>query len=466
MTIRRQYSLPNCVLVLEGLTDAANFVGQSDVRPVLSILVNAECHIAGINPPLSGGREFIENLVKTVSSYAQEFLSGVHSYQSENRQSDWIELAKISSDVHRLKVYTKPNPEVLNGTKSQPKFTKAQSVPFQLDLTTVQLFDLVEAVDQLLADTQTLPDLGLQIVPVSKKNAISAKPLVERTAPVLLGGSSVAVAAIVFYLMPIPQVERPSTPTPTNPTQSQESPLNSQPPSTKSPTSANPQTSDLEVALNTAPEITEPQLLSALRRKVSEQIFQKLPKDTVFDESLIYRVGVDQKGAIVGYKAINSAAAENAQKTPLPSLLYIPVPGSNANSEPLAQFKVVFNTKGELEVAPWQQPVNNSNSHSEITDQNELDDLTQKLYDKINPLWVGTPPFDRNLVYRVTFTIDGTILDYEPINQAAFDYVRDTPLPNLYQPTKPTSTNTTTEESLGYFRVIFTPKGILQVSPW
>jgi len=38
----------------------------------------------------------------------------------------------------------------------------------QLDLTTVQLFDLVEAVDQFFADSQTLPDLSLQLTPVSK----------------------------------------------------------------------------------------------------------------------------------------------------------------------------------------------------------------------------------------------------------------------------------------------------------
>ncbi|NEQ26135.1 MAG: DUF4335 domain-containing protein, partial [Microcoleus sp. SIO2G3] len=45
MTIQRQYSLPNCKLVLEGLSDPAAPIDP--IRPLLSILVNAECHFSG-----------------------------------------------------------------------------------------------------------------------------------------------------------------------------------------------------------------------------------------------------------------------------------------------------------------------------------------------------------------------------------------------------------------------------------
>ena len=72
MTIRRQYSLPNCTLVLEGLSDGSA-ASQLDLRPVLSILMSAECYVTGLGEPLSGGREFFESLVRAVSSYAQEF---------------------------------------------------------------------------------------------------------------------------------------------------------------------------------------------------------------------------------------------------------------------------------------------------------------------------------------------------------------------------------------------------------
>ena len=73
MNIRRQYSLPNCTLVLEGLSDMNNPLDNN-----LSMVVNVECYFVTINQKLEGGRAFLESLVKAVSAYAQECLSGVH----------------------------------------------------------------------------------------------------------------------------------------------------------------------------------------------------------------------------------------------------------------------------------------------------------------------------------------------------------------------------------------------------
>ncbi len=74
MTIQRKYSLPNCTLLLEGLTEGTNNA-HTDVRPLLSmLLVNAECDFPNSNYPiLTGGRDFLESLVRAVSGYAQEF---------------------------------------------------------------------------------------------------------------------------------------------------------------------------------------------------------------------------------------------------------------------------------------------------------------------------------------------------------------------------------------------------------
>ena len=50
MTIQRQYVLPNCSLILEGLS--------TDDLNVLSVLANAEFKIIGVEKSLEGGSEF------------------------------------------------------------------------------------------------------------------------------------------------------------------------------------------------------------------------------------------------------------------------------------------------------------------------------------------------------------------------------------------------------------------------
>ena len=75
--IQRQYSLPNCTLILDGMDDPTQ-ANPMDLRPVMTLLLNAECHLGSGNGPIAGGREFFESLVTAVSLYAQEFLSKIH----------------------------------------------------------------------------------------------------------------------------------------------------------------------------------------------------------------------------------------------------------------------------------------------------------------------------------------------------------------------------------------------------
>ncbi|MEL7143333.1 MAG: DUF4335 domain-containing protein, partial [Cyanobacteria bacterium J06573_11] len=72
MTIRRQYQLPNCSLVLDGLSIDPE-PGNEDV---MSLLVNAECRISGLERSINGGYNFFAALVRAVSQYGQELLSG------------------------------------------------------------------------------------------------------------------------------------------------------------------------------------------------------------------------------------------------------------------------------------------------------------------------------------------------------------------------------------------------------
>ena len=212
MTIQRKYSLPNCTLILEGLSVSTNGAKSTDVRPLLSMLVNAECHISTTTTTskqsLTGGRDFFESLVTAVSGYAQEFLSKVDHSEAHNNESGLVQLQKIDNNRHRLIVQSGTKEQRLEGNGNKP--SQETGFPIEVDLTTVQLFDLVEAVDQFFADTQTLPDLSLNLAPAVKRNGGSM--LVKQAVPAAVGVSSLGLAAIAFFLVPIPEVERTTDP--------------------------------------------------------------------------------------------------------------------------------------------------------------------------------------------------------------------------------------------------------------
>ncbi|MEG4840397.1 DUF4335 domain-containing protein [Microcoleus sp. B9-D4] len=390
MTIRRQYSLPNCTLVLEGLSDGSA-ASQLDIRPVLSILMSAECYVTGIGEPLSGGREFFESLVRAVSSYAQEFMSGVHYPDRYGPNLGMVQLHRIDGNVHRLTILPA-------STGSATQIDQKTELSAKVDLTTVQLFDLVEAIDQFFADTQTLPELSLQLTPISRRYIKSAEPLAKRTLPAVVGVSSLALAAMAFFLVPVPEVQRQRDPVPqpnpagqnqgtANPGGSGSPNPNPTPPAdgllpgtqtpnaeSLSPTpipapqpdasplatpqsSTSPESTPTPVAEGLAsPEaaavpITDPGEIELLRGKLSQQIDGFVKDKPPVDAELVYRVSVAPDGAIVGYKPENSAAVDRSE-TPLSELLYKPV-GTRPPAEPLADFRVVLAPGGTVVVTPW-----------------------------------------------------------------------------------------------------------------
>ncbi|MEL4894122.1 DUF4335 domain-containing protein [Crocosphaera sp. Alani8] len=195
MNIQRQYNLPNCTLILEGLSNGVSSSDRIDPRPVLSILVNTECRFLGISQKLQGGSSLLENLAKTVSEYAQGYLSGIsHPIQSQSDE-DKINLESIpGQQLHRLTWY--PSSQTDN--------------PVEMNLTTVQLFDLVEAIDQFIADSLTLPNLTLQLKPLSRRYRPPDEPLAQRAIPATLGIASLAAVAFVLFFIPSPEIREPS----------------------------------------------------------------------------------------------------------------------------------------------------------------------------------------------------------------------------------------------------------------
>ncbi len=482
MTIQRQYSLPNCTLVLEGWGDAT-LVSQPDARPLMSNLVNAECHLVGEEKPLAGGREFFESLITAVSLYAQELLSGIRAVKpqaADGKQT--VELERLDETHHRLSV--RP-PDVEPGSGIAAHLTR------QVNLTTVQLFDLVEAIDQFFADTQTLPDLSLSVTPLSKRYVRSSEPMAKRAVPAAIGASGVALAAIAFFFIPTPQVRQPDNLVPKSNTTASAtgtpSPAASSPPSptasgspnpspgasaSASPSpgassAAQPDLTKLESTLTSALEISDPAEVATLRQQLTTKLDQAWKNRTTIPQDLVYRVGVAKDGAIVGYKPVNPAALTYAKQTPLLDLLYIPTSGSQApTSEPIAQFKVVFTSSGVVDVAPWKEAMASPlTGGTEITDAAQIKELQPKLYDQIDQNWKDKPTFKKELVFRVRVKPDGTIVDYKPNDQAASDYANATPLPKLGKPADDSDT-VNAQEPLALFKVVFQPDGKLEVSPW
>jgi hypothetical protein len=484
MNIQRKYSLPNCTLLLEGLSDITRAAQMQELRPELSILVNAECYLSGYNQPISGGREFFESLVRSVSSYAQEFLGNITHEQVHNHDSDLVQLHKIRSNQHRLIVHTE---RTETGLSNNPQ---ENNQPIQVDLNTVQLFDLVEAVDQFFADTQTLPELSLELQPIHTQSSGANQVLVRQALPATIGVSSLAAVAFAVSLIPSPQVRPPepksaetqsnnATSNPTTAPLASSTPLVKEaatiiPTSGATPEAANtpvvdttPPTKDLATILDQVPEITDASQLRALNRQVYNLIHPAWNNRSKLKQNLIYRVGVAADGSIIGYKAINRESNDQIEQTPLPNLLYSPAKRRIAN-EPIAQFRVVFTERGVLEVSPWLGYTKTPSVIGEkITNPQALRDLKQKLYSTIRQSWSVTPSFKKDLKYRVAINKDGVIADYEPLNQIAFDNFRETPLPQMFNAIYGSNVAApNNKEALAHFEVIFQPNGQLKVSPW
>lgn len=317
MTIQRKYSLPSCILILEGLSDA-NAQPPTDGRSLVSMLVNAECHFPNSQqPPLTGGRDFLESLVKAVSAYAQEFLSQVPHREARNFEQELVQVQKAEKNRHRLTVRT-------NETQTNANSANA---PISVDLTTVQLFDLVEAIDQFLADSRTLPNLSSAVVPVSKSNLASRQDMAKQAVPATIGLSSLAIAAITFFLVPIPEVQPPK------------------PAAQSSSQSSSP---------SPAPAITDPTQLEALNKKLYDQINNAWTTRATLDRDLSYQVVVSPQGAIVGYKPTDAIANEQIDRTPLRSLLKPPLTTPSPTPQPVAQYNVVFTKGGNLQITNWE----------------------------------------------------------------------------------------------------------------
>jgi hypothetical protein len=99
----------------------------------------------------------------------------------------------------------------------------------------------------------------------------------------------------------------------------------------------------------------------------------------------------------------------------------------------------------------------------EITNLEQLRSLAQQLQVQLNQTTIAEIAADPDLIYLVDVTEDGAIAMYQPVNQAAFDYINQTPLPTLLSVAESPQTEASQQESLARLQVIFQAGGTLAI---
>lgn len=187
ISIERQYLSPNCVLSLQGFTEEDD---NHQGIPIMSVLTLARCQIIGNSIVLQGGLTFVEHLLHAVSRYTQDLLSGLNHPVEFTDGSDFISLTNLTDKKRHLLVWQKQKDETDN--------------QLEWELSTVQLFDLLDTLDQLHQDPYTLPQLKDEMKPLSRRYRQSEVSLIEQSTPATLGFVGFALAAIALFYLPYP----------------------------------------------------------------------------------------------------------------------------------------------------------------------------------------------------------------------------------------------------------------------
>lgn len=461
MTVQRQYTLPHCNLILEGLSADAN-----DPLSPMAVLMNAECHLPGAtDATLAGGREFLDSLVTAVSRYGQQLLSGVPYPRATGAAPPLVEVKPGDGPYHHhMIVQQQPLGEPVSDVNALP--------PLDVKLTTVQFYDLMEAVDQLLADSQTLPDMKAQFQAVSRRLVQPTEPIAKRAAPAALGAAALAAAGLALFFVPPPEFE------PTRPESEASTPAQTSTPPETSTQAAGEAAggedtgaagADLTSAgddldrLEGAPAITDAATIALLQSDVTQRLQEAWADAPRPSGDLAYRMAVSENGDILGYRYENDLALDEVDNTPLPELTFVPVAGAEPVQERVAQFIATFTPDGEVVVEPTEAPTEADGAElppleQKVTDGDRIRELNSTLYDsilaKLEPLSASEA-----LRFRVRLTESGEVVGYEPVNAAAGLLANETPLPGLI-----TAADSTADQA--DFQVVFTESGVLEVNPW
>jgi nitrate/nitrite transport system ATP-binding protein len=156
--------------------------------------------------------------------------------------------------------------------------------------------------------------------------------------------------------------------------------------------------------------------------------------------------------------APNASPAPIAAASPASTAAASPAPIAAASPAPIAADATAASSATPKSATA---PTAATSATSGISDQAELDAIGQQLYAQIDQNWSTTPTFTESLTYRVKVKENGDILQFDPTNKAAKDFVKETPLPILQTPAGATASAEKTAE----FQVTFSPTngGVLEV---
>ena len=287
-----------------------------------------------------------------------------------------------------------------------------------------------------------------------------AEPIAQRSAPAVVGAVALVAAGLALFFVPPPTFEPSRLEDRT---------------ATESLTSESDPPEGVE-SWESAPAITDAVVLTTLRRQLRQQFQESWSTGSAPSEDLVYRVVVSETGDILGYKYENEAALEAVDSTPLAQIA-LPTPDPAAPRQAAAQFLARFTPTGEVEVDVWDpdlaaadEPPTVENTAPEAATSGVLDTLTNKITDgdrirtlnqalRVQISEADLPSTRTNLIYQVRLDSRGNVIGYEAINTDALLLATDTPLPDLIT-VRPAS------DDQADFRVVFTSRGVIEVSPW
>jgi hypothetical protein len=194
-----------------------------------------------------------------------------------------------------------------------------------------------------------------------------------------------------------------------------------------------------------------------IKRKLRRELNQEWTDRKGINSKLEYKVYTNSAGEIVKYEPKSELAKTKQDTMPISKLVSSSAPDTDQN---LAEYTVGFTPNGALEINKFRTLKAAETLGATIQDNDKVKSLATQIDSRVQ--LKDTPTFKQSLTYRVAANENGEIVDYEPINQAAYDYEQETPLP---KEAKYDEKSAAGEKPLAQYTVTYQPDGKVKVDP-